>query len=133
MVYLSLQRKNFTAIQMKVDLKSDTEIELESTFSFNVNYNDNNSGCIAELKQKVLQKSNTDQFNIIVDCRGQFVCEGIVSDETKKEAHVMAYTLLFPYVQNMIASLVMEAGLPPLMLDMAKMDPNNITITKNNN
>ena len=28
MVYLSLQRQNFTNIQMKVDLKADTEIEL---------------------------------------------------------------------------------------------------------
>lgn len=132
MVYLSLQRQNFTGVQMKVDLKADTEIELESTFSFNVNYNDDNSGCIAELSQKVRQKSNPDEFNIVVDCRGQFVCEGIVSDETKKEAHVMAYTLLFPYVQNMIARLVMEAGLPPLMLGMAKMDTKDVAITNNN-
>ncbi len=105
---------------MKVDLKTDTEIELESAYSFNVNYYNNNSTCIAELSQKVRQKSNPDEFNIVVDCRGQFVCEGIVSDDTKKEAHVMTYTLLFPYVQNMIAHLVMEAGLPPLILGMAK-------------
>ncbi len=131
MVYLSLQRHNFRSIQMEVDLKTDNEIELESTFSFNVNYNDDDSGCIAELKQTVQQKSNPAEFNIVVDCRGQFVCEGIVSDETKKEAHVMAYALLFPYVQNMIARLVVDAGLPPLMLGMAKMDIDDISITKN--
>lgn len=131
MVYLSLQHQNFTGIQLKVDLKADTEIELESAFSFNVNYNNDDSGCIAELTQKVHQKSNPDEFNIVVTCRGQFICDGIVSDDTKKEAHVMAYTLLFPYVQNMIARLVMEAGLPPLMLGMAKMDVNDIAITNN--
>lgn len=129
MVYLSLQRKSFTSIQMKVDLKVNTEIELECSFSFNVNYNDDNTSCIAELKQIVRQKSNPDEFNITVECRGQFACEGIVSDEAKKEAHVMAYTLLFPYVQNQIAHLVMDAGLPPLMLSMSKMDIGDIEIT----
>ena len=113
---------------MKVDLKADTEIELESTFSFNVNYNDDNSGCIAEISQIVRQKSNPDEFNIVVEGKGQFICEGILSDETKKEAHVMAYTLLFPYIQNMIARLVVDAGLPPLMLEMAKMSPDDIEI-----
>ena len=131
MVYLSLQRQNFRSIQMDVDLNADTEIELESTFSFNVNYNDDNTGCIAELKQIVRQQSKPEEFSITVACRGQFICEGIVSDETKKEAHVMAYTLLFPYVQNMIARLVVDAGLPPLMLGMAKMGVDDIAITKN--
>lgn len=132
MVYLSLQHQNFTSIQMKVDLKADTEVELESSFSFNVNYNDDNTGCIAELIQKVSQKSNPDEFNIVVDCRGQFVCEGIISNEAKKEAHIAAYSLLFPYVQNMIARLVMEAGLPPLMLGMAKIDTDDVAVTNNN-
>ena len=132
MVYLSLQHQNFKKIQMEVELSADAEVELESTFSFNVNYNNDDTGCIAELKQVVRQKTNPDEFNIAVTCRGQFICEGIVCDNTKKEAHVMAYTLLFPYVQNMIARLVVEAGLPPLMLSMAKMDPEDIQLTKNN-
>lgn len=131
MVYLTLQHQNFTNIQMKVDLKSDAEIELESNFLFNVNYNDDNSGCIAELKQTVRHKSNPDDFNIAVACKGHFACEGIASDEEKKEAHIIAYTLLFPYVQNLIAHLVMEAGLPPLMLRMAMMKAEEVHISNN--
>lgn len=132
MVYLSLQHHSFTNIHMNVELKPDTEIELEVGYSFNLNYNDDNSGCIAVLKQSVKEKNNPGEFDIVVDCKGQFVCEGIVSDETKKEAHVKAYALLFPYVQSMVAHLAVEAGLPPLMLGMAKIDVDDIKLSENN-
>ena len=131
MVYLSLQRQSFKNIQLRVDLKKNTEIEIESTFAFNVNYNEDNTVCIAELKQLLNHKADPEQFSISVEGIGQFACEGIVSDETKKQAHVMAYTLLFPYVQNIVARLTVDAGLPPLMINLAKMDPKDIELTGN--
>lgn len=131
MVYLTLQRQNFNNIQLKIDLKENSEIEIESTFSFNVNYNEDNSACIAELKQMLRHKADPEQLSILAEVRGQFACEGIVSDETKKEAHVMAYTLLFPYVQNIVARLTVDAGLPPLMISLAKMNPNNVKLSSN--
>ena len=36
--------------------------------------------------------------------------------------------MLFPYVQNMIAKLTVDAGLPPLMIQMSKLNPDNIKI-----
>lgn len=131
MVYLTLQHQSFKNIQMKVDLKENTEIEIESTFSFNVGYNDDNSVCVAELKQVLQHKADPEQLSIVVEGKGQFVCEGIVSDEAKKEAHVMAYTLLFPYIQHLIARLTVDAGLPPLMINLTKMDPESVNIGPN--
>ena len=43
----------------------------------------------------------------------------------------MAYTLLFPYVQNIVARLTVDAGLPPLMISLAKMNPNNVKLSSN--
>lgn len=130
MVYLSLQRQRFHTIQMNVDLIENTEIEVESSFSFHVNYNEDRSACVAELKQALRDKSNPEQLNILVGISGQFECEGVVSDDAKREAHVMAYFMLFPYVQNMIARLTVDAGLPPLMIRPEKMEPKDITLTE---
>ena len=131
MVYLTLQNQSFRNIQMKVDLKENTEIEIESKFSFNINYNEDDTVCIAEIKQILQHKTDPEQLEIIVEGSGQFTCEGIVSDETKREAHIMAYTLLFPYVQHLIARLTVDAGLPPLMISMTKMDPQQVNIGSN--
>ena len=67
-------------------------------------------------------------MNIVVECVGWFAYEGILNDEDRKVAHAQAYMLLFPYVQNEIAQLVMSAGLPPLMIRMGKIDMESVKI-----
>ena len=131
MVYLTLQHQSFKSIQMNVDIKENSEIELESTFSFGISYNDDNTACIAELKQVLQHKNNPEKLSISVEERGHFLCEGVNSDETKREAHVMAYTQLFPYIQSMISRLTVDAGLPPLMINMEKLNPADIEVSNN--
>ncbi len=120
-MFLSLKQVVFKEIHMEVDIRENKELELENKFSFDVNYNNDNSLCIAHLRQEVASKNNTKEFNIIVDALGNFICEGIETEVDKKGAHIQSYLLLFPYVQNMIAQLANHAGLPPFMIDMAKM------------
>lgn len=131
MVYLTLQHQSFKSIQMNVDIKENSEIELESTFSFGISYNDDNTACIAELKQVLQHKNNPEELSISVEERGHFLCEGVNSDETKREAHVMAYTQLFPYIQSLISRLTVDAGLPPLMINMEKLNPADIEVSNN--
>lgn len=128
MVYLSLQQQIFNEIHMKIDMKEKTQIEIESRFSFSVSYNEDNSACIAVLRQEVREKNDPSQFNVVVESQGHYICEGISNDDEKKIAHVQSYCLLFPYVQNMIARLVSSAGLPPLMIKMEKMTSDNIKL-----
>ncbi|MBR2490791.1 MAG: protein-export chaperone SecB [Ruminiclostridium sp.] len=130
MVYLSLKQQVFKEILLSVDVKEDATLELESTFSFNVSYNEDNSLCIAKLRQEVRSNSASQLFNIVVEGIGHFVCEGINTDEDKKQAHVNAYALLFPYVQSKIADLSRDAGAQAVMIDMAKMRIEDVKIGK---
>ena len=129
MVYLSLQQQRFRSIQMNVDLVENAEVEIVSSFSFHVNYSEDRSTCIAELKQELREKTDPKRMSILVEVSGQFECEGIVSDDAKREAHVMAYSMLFPYVQNMVARLTQDAGFPPLMIRAERMNPKDIALT----
>lgn len=130
MVYLNLKKQFFKEITLKVDIKENTELELESTFSFNVNYNEDNTSCVACLKQELHCRSVPEAFNIVVESLGQFSCEGIDSEDEKKQAHVQAYAMLFPYVQSKIASLTKDAGGDPIMIEMARINPENVVLTK---
>ena len=128
MVFIKLKQQAYKEIAMKIDLKENEELELESKFSFNVNYNEDNSMCAACLRQEITQKDNTEKFNILVESLGSFECDGIKTDEDKKAAHIQAYTLLFPYVQNMIAQLTVAAGLPPLMVEMEQLKTDKVIV-----
>lgn len=131
MVYLTLQHQHFKNIQMSVDIKENSEIELDSTFSFNISYNEDNTACIAELKQVLQHKVDPREMSIVVEGNAHFICEGIDSDDAKKEAHIIAYTQFFPYVQNLIARLTMDAGLPPLMINSVRMRVDEVAIADN--
>lgn len=126
MVYLSLDRQTFKEVQMQIEIKEDTQIEVMTRYSFDVRYSDDNSSCLAHLRQEAKSKDDSSKFYILVDGLGQFSCEGITSDEDKKIAHVQAYTLLFPYIQKMVETMASSAGSSPLMIKMAKMSPEDV-------
>lgn len=130
MVYLSLQQKSFREIQMKINIKERPQIEVETNYSFSVEYGQDNSSCIAHLRQNVRSKEDSSIFSIVVECSGNFSCEGITDDDDKKIAHIQSYILLFPYVQDMIATLTASAGLAPMMIKMDKMEPENVEVKK---
>ena len=112
---------------MLVNFTGNTKVNLKSRYDFDVKYIDNNSECIARLKY-ALEYNDPEQFELYVECYGRFQCEGIVDDQSKKEAHVTAYKLLFPYVQNKVSQLTVDAGMSPIMLRMEKMDIEQVHI-----
>lgn len=128
MVFLNLQQQSVKEIDMRVDVQRDSEFSVDNTFSFHVSYGDDNASCVSQLRQEIELQDNPSAFRIKVEFIGTYSCEGIETEDDKKEAHVQAYMLLFPYVQRMIAQLTMEAGLPPLTLAMAKLTPEDVQL-----
>jgi len=128
MVYLSLKGQAFKKITMDIDPMERSELELENTTDFDIKYSDDRSSCLARLKQEVRAKDDPSRFTVVVELLADFSCEGIETAEDKKTAHIQAYTLIFPYVQNMISQMVVSAGLPPLMIEMLNMKPEEINV-----
>ena len=128
MVYMFLDRQVFKKISMDMNVHEKGKMDIESSFSFGIHLSEDHSSCIAKLYQDAKLKNDPSSFNISVEVVGEFSCEGISTEEDEKEAHIQAYLMLFPYVQNMIAKLTVDAGLPPLMIQMSKLNPDNIKI-----
>ncbi len=127
MVSLKLKHKAYNKIHLEAAIRPEKEIKVEGLFSFNVDYNDDHTNCVATLKQE-LRSDPVDELTIAVECLGTFECSGIESDDDKKQAHVLAYHYLFPYVQSLISGLTVNAGLPPVLIEIADMKPENVVI-----
>ena len=128
MIMLQLQKVLYKKINSCFDLKDDMEIQIQNSFSLKVNYSDDNKGCYATLESVSCSAENPDMFNIGIEMVGIFSCEGIHEDKDKQLAHVQVYNYLFPYVQSMVADLSVKAGLPPFMLEMARIDLETVDV-----
>lgn len=128
MVYLNLRNCIFKNISMCADVNDPQKLaEMESWFSFNISYDEDLRSGIAVLSQELRSKQEPEKFNISLDAIGSFSCDGIENEDDQRQAHIEAYHLLFGHVQTMVAQLTTKAGLPPLMIETGRMDPDKIT------
>lgn len=125
---LQLQKVIYKKVDSLFDIKEDIELRVQNSFSMNVNYDYENKMCIATLNNLTNAPDSPDSFHINLEVIGIFSYQGIESDEDRKEAHIQIYNFLFPYMQSMVADLSGKAGLPPLMIEMTKIDPGDVNI-----
>lgn len=128
MAELHLQKVIYKKINSFIEIKQAIQLQMSNTISLNVNYEKDNKKCFAFIANKTIAIDHSDEFSIDLELVGIFDCDGINSNEDKREAHVQIYNLLFPYLQSMIADLSSKAGLPPLMINSANINANEIQI-----
>lgn len=111
--------KNATLTAFKVskvdfanNIKATKKIELGFAYSYNVKYSAQNT-CIGELTAKITDKTNPDEFKIIITATGIFK----FTEGTQKEVlHVETYNDMFPHLKAFITTLTANAGIPPIMM-----------------
>ena len=128
MIQVDLQQQGFRQINLVMNLSENRQIEVENAFGLQVDYAEDNGACMAQLHQAVRDKLKPEEFSIELTLVGVFACEGIQTDEDKKQAQVKIYEALFPYAQAMLANLTVSAGLPAFLAPRARLDPEKIQL-----
>lgn len=128
MVNLQMVRNSFNEIHSSVKLEKGSKVNLQSTTNFSVRMSGDNKRCLAIITQNVFCPENPEQFEINLCGEAEYVCEGIESDDEKKEAHLLAQTMFFPYVQNMVRDLSINAGLNPLIIECPIMGKDEVKL-----
>lgn len=100
----------------------NTRIQLQHQYSYNVKYAPN---CTAtgEMTVNVTDKEHPEQFHVKAVMRGIFRFE---DGSTKEELHTASFRLLFPYLKAYVATLTVNAGIPPVQIPMIDIDAQNI-------
>lgn len=130
MTYLNLTQHLVKNINMRVNITEHRELRMLNRYSFKVNYSDDLSTCTANLWYETYCESDPEILTITVEMSGIFSCEDVNTTEDKQLAHTQAYGLLFPYAQSLIAYLTVQAGLAPLMIEMARIEPKTVSFTE---
>lgn len=130
MVTVNLVTQRVREVHFINHISKNGQIQLSSSFNFKVNYAADNSKCTATLYQSVQMKDDPDTLFISAEITGIFNLQGIVDDETKKDAHVQCYDQLFPYLQSTVAQLATASGMPGFQLKKNVMKRESITFGK---
>lgn len=130
MAELTMTTYKLQDLQFFNKLEAPGQIPLENSFSFSVNYNQDNSRCMAKLYQCVKDKTDgpDHRFFVSVEMAGFFEVAGPITDEDKRDFHVMCYQQLFPYAEMLTKQVCAAGGMSGFVLLRRKMTRDNVMI-----
>ena len=103
-------------------VQGNKKLELSNKYSYNVGYSKVNT-CKGEFRAEVADKNDPDQFSITVVLEGFFVT---APNMEKEILHLKTYDALFPFVKSVVASLTVNAGVPPVLIPYVDISGQNI-------
>ena len=69
--------------------------------------------CKGEFRAEIFDKETPEQFSITVVLEGFFAT---APNMEKEILHVKTYDALFPFVKSVVATLTVNAGIPPVLI-----------------
>ena len=115
-------------IDLTNKLEGQVKLDIEQRASFNVKYTNDNLHCAANLTIDMMEKTAPMDFNFKISATAFLDCEPGMD---KKEIHKNAYDEIYPNVRTLITTIMVNAGLPPIVIPKVKMDDSNIKLAGN--
>ena len=115
-------------IDLTNKLEGQVKLDIEQRASFNVKYTNDNLHCAANLTIDMMEKTAPMDFNFKISATAFLDCEPGMD---KKEIHKKAYDEIYPNVRTLITPIMVNAGLPPIVIPKVKMDDSNIKLAGN--
>lgn len=112
-------------IDLTNKLEGQVKLDISQRASFNVKYTNDNLHCAANLTIDMMEKSAPMDFNFKLSATAFLDCE---EGMDKKEIHRKAYDEIYPHVRALVTTILVNAGLPPIIIPKVKMDESNIKI-----
>lgn len=116
-------------IDLTNKLEGQVQLDISQRASFNVKYTNDNQHCMANLTIDMMEKNQPMDFNFKISATAFLDCEPGMD---KKEIHKKAYDEIYPHVRALIMTIMVNAGLPPLVIPKVKMDESNIKVAGEN-
>ena len=119
---LELKGYKVNEVQFVNKIQGNRKLELANKYSYNVGYSKVNT-CKGEFRAEVYDKSAPDQFSITVVLEGFFTT---APNMEKEILHLKTYDALFPFVKSFVATLTVNAGIPPVLIPYVDISGQNI-------
>lgn len=132
MAELNMLSYKLQDLQFFNKLESPGQVQLENNFFFSVGYNQDNTRCMAKLYQCVKDKTDTPdhRFFVSVEVLGVFEVTGELTDEDKRDFHILCYQQLFPYAEMLARQTCAAGGMPNFVLLRQRMTRDNVVVNR---
>ena len=117
-------------IDLTNQLEGQVKLDISQRASFNVKYTNDQLHCMATLTIDMMEKSAPMDFNFKLSATAFMDCEAGMD---KKEIHKKAYDEIYPHVRALITTILVNAGMPPIVVPKVKMDESNIKVSGEDN
>lgn len=105
----------------------DGRILLADNGTFRIQVSDDHRMAIASLTASIGEKEHFNALGIQIELEGFLGLEGVEeSPESKKEAHMRCYDVMFPYADQIVRFLAMNSAMVGIGLRKSKMDQSSI-------
>ena len=112
MIPVNLKGYKVAEISFRNKHDNGFKTELDKKVSYMVRYAQNNT-CNGELTAELFDKNNPDKFGIKLVMNGIFEFDQSL---IKEKVHVLTFKEIFPLAKSIIATVSVNAGLPPMIL-----------------
>lgn len=130
MVTVNLVNHRLREVHFVNRVDKSGQIQLNNSFNFHVDYSPDNTRCVARLYQSARMKEDEEKLFISGEIEGVFTLEGVVDEESKREAHIQCYNYLFPYLQSAVSQLAAASGMPGFLLKRNAMRRDSIVFAQ---
>ena len=112
MTKVKMQGYRVSELNFVNKLDNGAKVQFGNKFSYHVKYGTNDN-CIGELSVEMFDKDRPEQFGVKIVINGFFQYN---KSEKKENIHVLTYKELFPFARSIVASVSVNAGIPPIIL-----------------
>lgn len=109
-------------------LENGTQVTFGNKISYNVKYSKSNV-CVGELTAEMFDKGNAENFGVKLIMNAIFEYD---TELAKEKIHVLTFKELFPFARSVIASVSVNAGIPPIILPEFDIEAQSIYRFDNN-
>ena len=117
-----LKAYKVTKIDFNNRVRTNVQLNFSHKVSYNVKYNSNGT-CEGDLTVSVVDEENPDVLNIKVVVTGLFEIKKRVE---KEFIHVETFKELFPFAKALVATISVNAGVPPIIVKNVNIDDQQI-------
>ena len=128
MVDIVLMGYRIKQIDMKNSMTADSGICLKNGFEFKMIFSKDGQSGTAELTEMV--NDGDDRYYLKLCIEGMFRFSGIDGNDTKKEAHMGCYDVLFPYANQIVSQISLNSGLPGVELQKMPLNIEDVYFQK---
>ena len=113
-------------IDLTNKLEGEVKLDIAQRSSFNVKYTNDNLHCAASLTIDMMDNNAPMDFNFKFSATAFLDCE---KNMDKKEIHKKAYDEIYPHVRALVTTILVNAGLPPIIIPKVKIEDDNIKMS----